>query len=163
MQWLHIPQLFSPDIWCCHRKAGNPMITMLLQMFRTMLAENTGLSDEKISELVNAFMNALPALLKTKLQACFFTLLLHMKKPPVFLQAVQWFVIYSSVVLSPDKICINFFLLAGITLFATINSIQNCFMQLHVYIFWFRQLSAKAFWQFRRYIFYGFFISFLFR
>ena len=34
----------------------------------------------------------------------FFTLLLHMKKPPVFLQAVQWFVIYSSVVLSPNKI-----------------------------------------------------------
>ena len=29
---------------------------------------------------------------------------LHMKKPPVFLQAVQWFVIYSSVVLSPNKI-----------------------------------------------------------
>ena len=42
---------------------------MLLQVFRTMLTENTELSDEKISELVNAFMNALPALLKTKLQA----------------------------------------------------------------------------------------------
>ena len=27
MQWLRIPQLFSPDIWCCHWKAGNPMIT----------------------------------------------------------------------------------------------------------------------------------------
>ena len=38
---------------------------MLLQMFRTMLTENTELSDEKISELVDAFMNALPALLKT--------------------------------------------------------------------------------------------------
>ena len=37
---------------------------MLLQMFRTMLTENTELSDEKISELVDAFMNALPALLK---------------------------------------------------------------------------------------------------
>ena len=42
---------------------------MLLQMFRTMLTENTELSDEKISELVDAFMNALPALLKTQLQA----------------------------------------------------------------------------------------------
>ena len=38
-------------------------------MFRTMLTENTELSDEKISELVDAFMNALPALLKTQLQA----------------------------------------------------------------------------------------------
>ena len=27
MQWLRIPQLFSPDIGCCHWKAGNPMIT----------------------------------------------------------------------------------------------------------------------------------------
>ena len=26
MQWLRIPQLFSPDIGCCHWKAGNPMI-----------------------------------------------------------------------------------------------------------------------------------------
>lgn len=42
---------------------------MLLQMFRTMLTENTELSDEKISELVDTFMNALPALLKTQLQA----------------------------------------------------------------------------------------------
>ena len=42
---------------------------MLLQMFKTMLTENTELSDEKISELVDAFMNALPALLKTQLQA----------------------------------------------------------------------------------------------
>ena len=42
---------------------------MLFQMFRTMLTENTELSDEKISELVDAFMNALPALLKTQLQA----------------------------------------------------------------------------------------------
>ena len=38
------------------------------QMFRTVLTENTELSDEKISELVDAFMNALPELLKTKLQ-----------------------------------------------------------------------------------------------
>ena len=42
---------------------------MLLQMFRTMLTENTELSDEKISELVDTFMNALPALLKAQLQA----------------------------------------------------------------------------------------------
>lgn len=42
---------------------------MLLQMFRTMLTENTELSDEKINELVDAFMNALPALLKAQLQA----------------------------------------------------------------------------------------------
>ena len=42
---------------------------VLLQMFRTMLSDNTELSDEKINELANAFMDALPALLKTKLQA----------------------------------------------------------------------------------------------
>lgn len=42
---------------------------MLLQMFRTMLTENTELSNEKIDELVDAFMKALPALLKTQLQA----------------------------------------------------------------------------------------------
>ena len=33
---------------------------MLLQMFRTMLSDNTELSDEKINELANAFMDALP-------------------------------------------------------------------------------------------------------
>ena len=42
---------------------------MLLQMFRTMLTENTELSDEKISELVDAFINALPIMLNTQLQA----------------------------------------------------------------------------------------------
>lgn len=42
---------------------------MLLRMFRTMLMENTELSDEKISELVDAFINALPIMLKTQLQA----------------------------------------------------------------------------------------------
>ena len=42
---------------------------MLLQMFRTMLTGNTELSDEKISELVDAFINALPIMLKTQLQA----------------------------------------------------------------------------------------------
>ena len=42
---------------------------MMLQMFRTILADNCELSDEKIDELVDAFMNAIPALLKTQLQA----------------------------------------------------------------------------------------------
>ena len=42
---------------------------MLLQMFRTMFEENTELSNEKISELVETFMNALPVMLKTQLQA----------------------------------------------------------------------------------------------
>ena len=44
---------------------------MLLQMFRMMLTENTELSDEKISELVDAFINALPVMLKTQLQAAY--------------------------------------------------------------------------------------------
>ena len=38
-------------------------------MFRTILTENTTLSDEKISELLDALINALPAMLKTQLQA----------------------------------------------------------------------------------------------
>ena len=42
---------------------------MLLQMFRTLLADQIDISDEKIDELVDAFMNAIPALLKSKLQA----------------------------------------------------------------------------------------------
>jgi len=41
---------------------------MMLQMFRTILADNCELSDEKINELADAFMNAIPALLKTQLQ-----------------------------------------------------------------------------------------------
>ncbi len=41
---------------------------LLLQMFRTLLTDNTELSDEKISELVDIFMDTLPALLKSKLQ-----------------------------------------------------------------------------------------------
>ncbi len=41
---------------------------MLLEMFRTILADNTELSEEKIDELVDAFMDAIPALLKSKLQ-----------------------------------------------------------------------------------------------
>ena len=42
---------------------------MLLQMFRTMLTENIELSDEKIRELMDAFINALLIMLKTQLQA----------------------------------------------------------------------------------------------
>ena len=39
---------------------------MLLQMFRTMLSDNTELSDEKINELTNAFMDALPTMIGTR-------------------------------------------------------------------------------------------------
>lgn len=42
---------------------------MILQMFRTMITDNSELSDEKIDELVDAFINAIPILLKTQLQA----------------------------------------------------------------------------------------------
>src|SRR5574344_1107862 len=42
---------------------------MLLHMFRTLLADQIDVSDEKIDELVDAFMDAIPALLKSKLQA----------------------------------------------------------------------------------------------
>lgn len=42
---------------------------IILQMFRTMLAENIELSDEKIEEMMDAFMAAIPPLLKSKLQA----------------------------------------------------------------------------------------------
>ena len=38
-----------------------------VQMFRTMLSDNTELSDEKINELVDTFMNTLPTILKTQL------------------------------------------------------------------------------------------------
>ncbi len=44
-------------------------IQMLLQMFRTMLNDSTELSDDKIDELVDTFMNTLPAFLKTQLHA----------------------------------------------------------------------------------------------
>ena len=36
------------------------------QMFRTMLSDNTELSDEKINELTNAFMDALPTMIGTR-------------------------------------------------------------------------------------------------
>lgn len=42
---------------------------MLLQMFRTILTDYTELSDEKITKLVDAFMDTLPVMLKTKLRA----------------------------------------------------------------------------------------------
>ena len=42
---------------------------ILLQMFRTMLRDNTELSEGKINDLVDTFMNTLPILLKSKLQA----------------------------------------------------------------------------------------------
>nr|WP_244324830.1 hypothetical protein [Sporofaciens musculi] len=41
---------------------------ILLQMFRTLLVDQIDISDEKIDELVKAFMDAIPALLKSKLQ-----------------------------------------------------------------------------------------------
>lgn len=41
---------------------------MLLELFRTML-NNTELSEDKIDEPVNTFINALPPLLKTQLHA----------------------------------------------------------------------------------------------
>lgn len=42
---------------------------LMLEMFRTMLADHIDISDEKIDELVDAFMEAIPVLLKSKLQA----------------------------------------------------------------------------------------------
>lgn len=42
---------------------------MLLEMFRTILMDNTELSDEKIDELVHAFMSTIPEVLKSRLQA----------------------------------------------------------------------------------------------
>lgn len=42
---------------------------LLLQMFREMLNDNLDVTDDKINELVDSFMNAIPALLKSKLQA----------------------------------------------------------------------------------------------
>jgi hypothetical protein len=42
---------------------------MLLQMFRTLLADNLDITDEKIDEMVDSFMNAIPSLLRNSLQA----------------------------------------------------------------------------------------------
>ena len=46
---------------------SNRSMYMNLQMFRTMLSDNTELSDKKINELASAFMNTLPAMLKIRL------------------------------------------------------------------------------------------------
>ena len=42
---------------------------LLLQMFRTLLADKLDIADDEITALVDAFMDAIPTLLKTKLQA----------------------------------------------------------------------------------------------
>ena len=42
---------------------------LLLQMFRELLADNLDVADDKIDELVDAFMDTIPALLTSKLQA----------------------------------------------------------------------------------------------
>ena len=42
---------------------------MLLQMFQNMIRDNTELSEDKINELVDMFMDTRPAVLKTQLQA----------------------------------------------------------------------------------------------
>ncbi len=44
-------------------------LQLLLQMFRTLPADKTELSDEKINGLVDSFMDTIPSLLKSKLQA----------------------------------------------------------------------------------------------
>ena len=63
-------ELFYTFLTKCLISHGYRLFRSLLQMFRTMLSDNTELSDEKIDELANVFMDALPALLKTKLQGC---------------------------------------------------------------------------------------------
>lgn len=42
---------------------------LLLQMFRKLLTDNHDMTDDKIDESVNTFMDTIPALLKSKLQA----------------------------------------------------------------------------------------------
>lgn len=42
---------------------------MLMQMFRSLLADNMEMAEEEIDKLADAFMDAIPALLKSKLQA----------------------------------------------------------------------------------------------
>ena len=41
----------------------------MLEIFKTMLSERIDITDEKIDELVDSFMDAIRALLKSKLQA----------------------------------------------------------------------------------------------
>ena len=40
------------------------MFKLIAELFKAMFTENAELSDEKINELVDAFMNALPVILK---------------------------------------------------------------------------------------------------
>lgn len=42
---------------------------LLLQKFRILLVDTTDTEDEEINKLVDAFMDAMPTLLKSKLQA----------------------------------------------------------------------------------------------
>ena len=42
---------------------------LLPQMFRELLADNLDITDDKIDELMDTFMDTIPALLKPKLQA----------------------------------------------------------------------------------------------
>jgi predicted nucleotidyltransferase len=42
---------------------------MLLEMFRSLLSGELDISDEKIDELVDSFMNAIPSILKERLQS----------------------------------------------------------------------------------------------
>jgi hypothetical protein len=42
---------------------------MLLEMFRNALSGELDISDEKIDELVDSFMNAIPSILKERLQS----------------------------------------------------------------------------------------------
>ena len=46
-----------------------PAFQLLLQMFRSLFADTTNIADKEINKLVDAFMDAIPALLKSKLQA----------------------------------------------------------------------------------------------
>ena len=41
---------------------------LLLQMFRTLLADNIDIAEEEIDKLVDTFMDAIPTLLRSKLQ-----------------------------------------------------------------------------------------------
>ena len=40
---------------------------LLLQMFKTLMVNHMDISDEKLDELVNAFLAVIPVLLKSKL------------------------------------------------------------------------------------------------
>lgn len=44
-------------------------IQLLLQMFRTLLTDDLYITDDQFDALADAFMDTLPALLKSKLQA----------------------------------------------------------------------------------------------